>query len=103
MCPNLLIYYLHQSKLNHKNYRYKTLKTQVSTSKQKIWILKYLEQTNAKLEPRKMKHTQTLVVFKQGSQTDVDFYENPWLLPDSLKIPDFSLNPWLLQTLATLI
>ena len=29
------------------------------------------------LEPYKMKYTQTLVVLKQNSLTDKDFYENP--------------------------
>ena len=39
-------------------------------------ILKYLEQKNAKLEQCKIKQTQTLVVFKQSSLTDVDLCEN---------------------------
>ena len=61
--------------------------------------MKYLGQKNAMLEPFKMKHTQTLVVFRQIFQIGVDFIMK---IPDSLKISEFSLNTWLLKTLATL-
>ena len=61
---------------NCKNYRYKALKMQIKYFKTENWNLKSLEQ----LEPCKMKNTQTLVVFKQNSLTDVNFYI----------IPDFS-------------
>ena len=75
-----IIYYLYQRKLNQMQIKY---------FKQEIRVLKYLGQKNAMLEPCKMKHTQTLVVFRQIFQIGVDFIMK---ILDSLKISEFSLN-----------
>ena len=61
---------MYQSKLNYKNYRSKALKMKTKYTWNKKNAL-------LQLEPYKMKYTQTLVVLKQNSLTDKDFYENP--------------------------